>query len=313
MRHKGFVHIFGAAVACALAFLAGGAVHGEQYAVEVTADGVEIRGPAGPMAVYRRTVPEDVALTVDSGGFFHPFNTPAGTPVTGLRPEDHLYHRGVFFAWFEMLGDVPADFWGWGEHAPVEDRVIVSRAIPEVSASDTGASFTAENEWNAGGEVMVNERLSAHAWTEDGAHVLDLEYTVVPTQDITLPQRAFSGFCFRTRIDGGFQPFSPEGPVDRDLPSHVDPDSNWPPQPWYAYTIDIDGVDQPAGAAVVDHPDNPESLWHNQMAIGMLNPVIMALDDVELPAGEPFVLRYHAVTFDGEVPEDLLNRLAEDW
>jgi hypothetical protein len=265
------------------------------------------------MLRYNRVVPEGIELTVESGGFFHPFNTPGGTPVTGLRPEDHRWHRGIFFAWIEMLGEQSADFWGWGRFAPVENRRIVSRAISDVRAEDDGARFVAENDWIAGDAVMLRERLQVFARRMEGVNVLDLAYTLTPTGDLTIPQRAFGGFCFRTRIDGEIQPFSREGPVELSPPEALDPESNWPPQPWYALMIQLSEDESVVGAAVIDHPDNPESTWHNAFGIGMLNPTIAAPGEVRLEAGESFTLRYRAVTFDGPVPAALLDRLAAEW
>lgn len=302
------------AMLAAVVLTLGLGAYAEGYALNVTPERVAVEGADGAeVLVYNRIVPADVELTVDSGGFFHPFNTPEGVAVTGLRPEDHLYHRGIFMAWFEMRGELEADFWGWGEHAPTEDRVIMSRAISEVTAAADEARFTAENDWVAEDTVMVHERLEATVRQMAEGNVADLEYTITPTADTTLPQRAFSGFCFRTRIDGAIQPHDPDGEVDLPPVSHVDPESNWPGRPWYAYTIVLEDEDAEIGAAVIDHPDNPESHWHNSVGIGMLNPVIVSPGEIQLEAGEPFTLRYRAVTFDGDVPVGLLNSLAEEW
>jgi hypothetical protein len=75
-----------------------------------------------------------------------------------------------------------------------------------------------------------------------------------------------------------------------------------------------DGVIVPGvGAAVIDHPDNPESTWHNVSHIGLLNPAIVGAGEIQLPEDKPFTLQYRAVTFDGPVPTSLLNRLATEW
>lgn len=41
--------------------------------------------------------------------------------------------------------------------------------------------------------------------------------------------------------------------------------------------------------------------------------LIVALGDVEMEADVPLILRYRVVTFDGDVPVDVLNELSEDW
>jgi hypothetical protein len=48
--------------------------------------------------------------------------TPSGASLTDVAPADHKHHRGIFLAWFDMHGKKDADFWGWGQFAPVKDR-----------------------------------------------------------------------------------------------------------------------------------------------------------------------------------------------
>lgn len=287
----------------------------DSYTVEVNEQRMTVHGPGdAELLTYNRVIPEqDSALTTESGSYFHPFNTPNGIRVTGLNPEDHLYHRGIFFGWIDMQGEQSADFWGWGRFAPREDRRIVNRSVSQVRADDEGARFVSENDWMAGDTSMVSERLEAHVRQIEGANVLDLTYTVTPSTDITLPRRAFGGFVFRTRIDGEISRFDPDGPVDLPAPHSLEPESNWPPKPWYAYTFDLPEIETVFGGAVIDHPDNPPSTWHNVFTIGLLQPTIVAEGDVQLSADEPLILRYRAVTFDGEVPTARLDRLAAEW
>ena len=67
------------------------------------------------------------------------------------------------------------------------------------------------------------------------------------------------------------------------------------------------------GVAVVDHPNNPPSTWHNLLPIAMVNPCIVAPGAVELKKATPLVLRYRVVVHDGAEPTELLNRLADEF
>ena len=266
-------------------------------------------------AKYQLHKPADVKLPVDSGGYFHPLTTPAGVVVTDVAPADHPHHRGVFLAWVEMHGKKDADFWGWGEHAPIKDRRIVSRGA-RGTTDDKGrlTNMTARNDWVAEGETVLSEALAAVVWTDGPAKatVLDLTYTLTPTSDLTLSRWAFSGFCVRTRGDGKLAAYAPAGEVKLPNPSHVKPESDWPAAPWYGYTLKFDDG-KVAGVAVIDHPQNPPSLWHNHRDVRMLNPCIVAPAEVKLKANEPLVLRYRVVAHDGETPGAELNRLAKEW
>jgi hypothetical protein len=64
------------------------------------------------------------------------------------------------------------------------------------------------------------------------------------------------------------------------------------------------------GVAVIDHPENPPSPWHNLKPIAMLNPCIVAKGPVKLTANQPLHLRYRLVIHDGPPPVALIKQLA---
>lgn len=293
----------------AFALLAGLLVAADDFAVERGEGAVVVKTAAGKEALrYQLVKPPGSKLSVESACYFHPLATPKGVAVTDAAPDDHKHHRGVFLAWVEMHGKKDADFWGWGQHAPKDKRVIANKEIADVR----GGRFRAVNEWAAEGAALVREELEAAISARPDAHVLDLTYTLTADEDLSLSQWAFSGFCVRTRKDGKLEAHNPEGPVKLPAPKHTDPKSNWPAQPWYGYTIVLkDGT--VVGAAVIDHPKNPAATWHNAMSIGMLNPSIVAPGKVTLKAKEPLVLRYRVVAHDGPTPRALLNELAAEF
>lgn len=276
-------------------------------------DAMVIRAGGKEVLRYQLERPADSRLPVESAGYFHPVTTPAGVVVTDVAPPDHPHHRGIFLAWVEMHGKKDADFWGWGEPAPTKGRRIVSRnAAP--GTYDKGAGFNAMNEWVADGERVLTEfampsvRFDAAA----KAYVIDLVYQIQPAADLTLSRWAFSGFCVRTRGDGKLTAYSPAGEVKLPNPSHVKPESDWPDAPWYGYTLKFDDG-KVAGVAVINHPDNPPTLWHNHRDVRMLNPCIVAPAEVKLKANDRLVLRYRVVAHDGETPARELDRLAAEW
>jgi len=283
-----------------------------EFTVEASADAVVVKDRGKEMLRYQLQKPADSKLAVDFACYFHPLTTPSGAVLTDVAPSDHKHHRGIFLAWFDMKGKKDADFWGWGQYAPVKDRVIVNRSVSESQQAGQGIWYDIENDWKAEGQVLLKEELRAMLSRKEGVNVLDLIYQLKPDQDITLPQRAFSGFCLRARKDGKATVEGPDGEVKLAAPQHLKPESDWPAQAWYGYQITLpDGVQ--LGGAVIDHPKNPPSLWHNAASIRMINPCVMASKDVVLKAADPLVLRYRVVAWDGATPRDLVNSLAKDW
>lgn len=259
---------------------------------------------------YRlKALPSD-KLAVESGCFFHPIATPSGVSVTDLAPADHPHHRGVFFGFVEMRGGKhDADFWGWGEHAPKDNRSIAHIKRHEIRSGKTlSISFT--NAWKVGDDVMVDEHLTVTVTPHDDANVLDLEYRLTPREDIRLPRWAFSGFCVRLRKDGKIVYTDKNGVVDRPALSHLKPELDWPAADWYDATVTLKDGKQ-VGVAVVDHPSNPPCSWHNESNIHMLNPCIVAPGEVKLTAGKPLNLSYRLITHDGPAQTKRIEELSK--
>jgi hypothetical protein len=275
--------------------------------------GMVLKTPDGRVVLrYMTKKPANTELTANSVCCFYPVNTPSGQRVVDFAPSDHRHHRGIFLAWHSMKGQKKADFWGWGEWAPTQGRVITNRAIRLVEADSSRARLRIRNDWLVEGEAMIHELLRVSAREEKEAFVIDLDYRLTPTEEVTLDQTAFGGLCVKGRKDGKGVYTSPEGEVKLPNPHYLKPESDWPAADWYDYTIELNGG-KTVGAAVLDHPDNPPTTWHNLAPIAMVNPCIVAPGPVSLKKGEPLRLRYCLVVHDGPTPLELLKQLSSEW
>ena len=281
--------------------------------LETTADAVVVRSSrSGEVVRYVLQKPADSPLAAESACYFHPLRSPSGVVLTDVGPDDHRHHRGVFLAWVEMhsaAGD--ADFWGWGEHAPTKGRRIVNREVRKTTGTGERVGFTARNEWLADDRVVLHEELRTELATREALHVFDLAYSLTAPAELTLSRWAFSGFCVRMRKEN-VAAWDPAGAVKLPPPQHTKPESDWPDRPWYAFTLRGNDARQ-AGVAVLNHSDNPRTLWHNVVSLGMLNPCIVAPAEVKLAPGKSLGLRYRVVTFDGDVPTAKLDAIAREW
>lgn len=316
-RLRSFCHVvvlFFAAVSLAILGPAHGQSAEPSYTLEADEHGQVLRTPDGRVVFrYLTEIPPDSNLAANSACCLYPLQTPAGVRVVDLAPGDHRHHRGVFLAWHSMIvGDAPADFWGWGAHTPTEGRVIRNRSVELVEADDERAVVAVENDWTIDDAVVLEEALMLTVRERESAYVIDMDFTLTPRVDVTLEESAFGGFCVKGRQDGAAAFFGPDGRVDLPAPHHMEPESDWPAAAWYNYVIRLD--EGPAvGVAVIDHPENPPTLWHNIAGIGMTNPCIVALGPVEWEAGEPQSLRYRLIVHDGPSPLALANELSESW
>ena len=281
--------------------------------------------------VYMTKRPDNPNFWANSTCCFHPLFTPSGERITDFAPGDHHHHRGVFLAWhsmtfhrkadFSKLGPLGpthgsdinrADFWGWGQFAPIDKRVITNRDIRLVKADARSAELEIVNDWNIEDQRYLAERTTVGWHEEKGGHVLDLTYQLTPDWDLTLDRTAFGGFCVRARNDGESGYWDPSGKVSRPDPHYSAPDLNWPDRDWYAYSITLRSGKQ-IGCAVVNHASNPPTTWHNPRYVWMVNPTIVAERPVEIPQGRMLVLKYRVIVFDGAPQAELINQLSNAW
>lgn len=244
-----------------------------------------------------------------SACYFHPLSSPKGVDLTEVAPKDHPHHRGIFFGFVETHGAKDADFWGWGQPAPIKDRRIVN-----VAAKFDGPWVLLANEWRAEDTVVARERVMVRLTTAEGIRSLDYRALVEVDQPLTISRWAFSGFAVRAKKEGILSVEGPEGSVNLKPPSHLKPESNWPDAAWYGFQY-VDGGIAVAGRPAPllpagGDPENPPQSWHVVKGIGLLNPAPQAVAPLTIEPGKSLKLAYRVMTWDGPTPREALNKLA---
>lgn len=261
---------------------------------------------------YQLAQPFGSGISVPSVGYFHPLYTPGGIAVTEVGPDDHRHHRGVFFGWVEMSGAEKADFWGWGEHAPIKGRRIVNKRI-ETSLPGLGYTrFRSVSEWQVEGAPMVNEDLRAGVALLEGATVLELTVQFSVAAPVTLARWGFGGFAVRLRKNAQIQAIGPDGAVTLPPPKHTDPETNWPDAPWYGLHSKYPDGKQ-STVVVVGRHTHPPTTWHVVSGLGLINPSITGPGPLVLEPDKPLVLRYRVMAFDGPPKPAVIAKLADSW
>jgi hypothetical protein len=303
-----------------------------RYTLEPVTYGMQLKTPDGRVVFeYMTKKPDDAGLTSPSAACFHPVNTPSGERVTNLAPNDHPHHRGMYIAWHDAEFRQPldparrtptsalygwnitkADFWGWGEYAPREGRIIQNRDVKLTSADGARAQIEVHNDWNVNGRKMADETTQATVAEREGVYVIDIAFRLGVMVDYQLNKQSFSGFNFQARKDGQSHYTSAGGVVMLPDAHYSVPELNWPGAPWYGYAVTLDGG-KTVGAAVLDHPSNPPTTWHESRGLWMLNPNIAALGPMTIRTTAPLTLHYRVVVHDGDTPTALVNKLSDEW
>ena len=249
--------------------------------------------------------------------YIHPLYGLDGAVLTEDFPEDHLHHRGIFWAWHQVLiGDKPiGDAWEcknfvWDvqsvEHRQKDDGVLVLEA----------QTFWQSPVWtdaNGKQEPFVSEEtiLTIHP-KANRYRVIDIEISLlalVPELKIggSEDEKGYGGFSVRMKLPEDIQFTSTAG--------RVTPTTNAVSAgPWMAISGSLAADGGKAGVVIMEHPNNPrpKDQWILREARSMQNPVYPGRNPVAVSDQEPTVLRYRLVVYQGDLSEEEIDGLYEE-
>ena len=230
--------------------------------------------------------------------YFHPVYGLDGEVLTGDFPQDHVYHRGIYWAWPHIkLGEREYEL--WTARGELEQR-FVRWTAKEATAS--GAKLTAENGWFVGDKQLVREEVSAHVLpAAAGGRVLDVTLSWTPLEEpLTLrgaEGKSYGGFNVRfaprTRptITVPEQAELPGGALSRE--GRVAADLLMTRLPWVDVAGDFALSQGQSGAAIFVHPQHRDfpPTWMARH-YGLVSVGWPGTEEQTFPPGQPITCRY---------------------
>ena len=268
-----------------------------------------------PILTYQ-LAPRSLEGRATRSNYLHPVMDLDGEVITEDFPSDHIHHRGVFWAWHQLLldGESIADPWicqgmRWLEP---EDGAqwITTRSGPE------RASITVTHEWAVEGsprpspvQRVLREVMTVTAGASRGRYrILDFDLTLRALVDqLALggsdDAKGYGGFSPRIRLaeDVAFQ--GDRGPIE---PRRIAVEGG----PW----VDVRGSFGPrkGGVAIMVHPTHPNYplRWILRERSSMQNAQWPGRRPVPLSRAMPLHLRYRMVIHRGDLA---LSELRMIW
>jgi hypothetical protein len=280
-------------------------LHGEHIAV-AAANGTEIL-----RYVYR----PDPDPFESRKPYAHPLRTLAGHTVTGYRPNDHRWHKGLQMTASHLSGQ---NFWGGNSYVHGEgyrrlpERVGSMRhdGFSAFTVRDDRLAVTEELTWveNGGEEWAREERgLTVHSVDEEtGSWALDWSIRLTNTRSAPLvfgsPTTAgremagYTGLQWRGPRDfTGGTVFAPGTDAEKLMGSQG---------PWLAFTTEHDEVDAHSTVVFAHAPENEVAVHESHWFVRSEPFPTVAFswaffDEFALAPGESFGYRYRVVIADG--------------
>ena len=247
---------------------------------------------------------KDEPKNLDKGrtNYFHPVYLPDGTEITENAPADHLHHRGIFWAWHQILidGRKIGDEW-------MMDRFIQDvKSVEFARLPDGIGSFKTLVNWKSpdyedGSKAFMEERASILFFPQKKNYrVIQFEISLKALVDhLELggsdDVKGYGGFSVRMKLPGDVSFSSSTGAVEPQNEAVKAGDN-----------MDISGSlakdGGHGGVLIYSSNDFPTAdQWILRKEKSMQNAVWPGRKPVAISTTEPIVLRYAVVLYSGEI------------
>lgn len=234
--------------------------------------------------------------------YIHPITAPDGNGVlTEFSPAHHKHQTGLYWGLKKVNGrdyfmNWQGDYW----------RRISARAI-EANGPKVKWQMAYDLLDEKGGAILTETQTWSMHET-DGKFFLDLEWRGEAKTDVTLEKFYVGGLFlrmpWREGIDG--EVINADGKRNSEAEGQR---ANW-----NDIGIQIDGREDKAHIAILDHPDNAgfPIAWRvdNELGIG---PSRQILGDWSIQKGKTEVIRYRLIIYTGEFNHDAITRLWKEY
>lgn len=280
-------------------------------AITMSAHGVDL---------FRYTYEPEIAESECRAPFFHPLRDLSGQVVTGNRPHDHRWHKGLAMTASHLSGQ---NFWGGGSYVHGTGYVdlpnvgsLRHQGFPEF-VTPGNPRFTEEVDWiSADGEKWIEERRDVTvrdvdpadgSWAlEFGTELRNVRGSALEFGSPTVFGRELAGYCgffWRgPRAFTGGQVLASDGQEGPELMGRT--------ADWLAFVGTHDEVSRSSTLLFLPDKstvDNRPHWFVRTFPFPVVNPSLAFFEPTELTDGDTMTLRYRLVIADEAWDRDRLE------
>jgi len=254
--------------------------------------------------------PKDKGGEYSRCNYIHPLYGSDGTRLTEDFPADHLHHRGLFWAWHQILIDnIPVSD-GW-ELKNFQQKVA---SVEFIRLHELGILTTIVNWssplWKNGTEAYLQEKTKITMYPLTGNYRrMDFEIQLKALTDrLSIggsdDEKGYSGFSVRLKLPTDVQFSGINGSVE---PVNTAVDAG--------NIMNISGSflkdGKKGGLAIWSNPENPDpsTLWILRNSASMQNAAFPGRHAVSIPFDQPLTLKYSVLVYLGELTPQQINRV----
>ena len=287
-------------------------IAGQGLSISEDADGIIIYEDKDTVLYYQLSTKSKDGIA-PRANYIHPLYNLRGNIITEDFPADHLHHRGVFWAWHQVVvdGQPVMDTW---DCSNISWR---SRLVDQYQSTVDGSlNFTINSEWyttepNDAYEAypLLQEHSTVTIYpTNKGLRIIDIGiYLHAEVDNLSiggsLDEKGYGGFSARIKMPSDLHFISGD--------EKVQPKNNQVvAKRWMRFHGSFDPDYPPSGMVIIQHPNNPGSVnsWILRSSGSMQNAVFPGNSLYPIGRIEPTTLKYRIILYDGWLDEDEIEQ-----
>jgi hypothetical protein len=246
--------------------------------------------------------------------YIHPLYGPDGTRLTEDFPLDHLHHRGVFWAWHQIIIDNKPISDGW-ELKNFQQKVtsiefLLKKGIGLLNTTTEWKSPL----WENGTKAYLKENTSVTIHPRTGNYRrIDFEIRLKALTDrLSIggsdDEKGYSGFSARLKLPLDVT-FSGENGLIEPINTAVEAGNS----------MNINGAflngDKQGGVAIWSDPTNPapSTSWIIRKSASMQNAAFPGRKPVAIPFDQQLVLKYSLLVYQGEMSPKQIKKAVKPF
>ena len=296
----------------------------ENFSVVENKDTIKITRGSNPVLTYHKTdvePPKGADPLYRRSGFIHPLHSPKGAELTGIHPDDHYHHLGLWHAWVKcVINGEEIDFWNLKKG---KGRVRYAKTIKLIE-DDNRAGFVVQQEHVAflgkknAETVILRETFKVVASLKENTYLIDYETVQENVSKFTLELPAYRY----------------GGPIAYRAPHHWDKnnsdylsskgktriDGHETRSEWCSFSGVVPKGEGVVSLAILGHPKNHDApqrmrVWPPKSNNGAIffNYVPIQENSWAIEPGKKSIMRYRLVATDSKPDPKALNALWENY
>jgi len=287
--------------------------YGQHFTTIKSDEGIEMLENRKKVLFYQ-VRPKSVDGKYERAGFIHPLYSLNEKSLTEDMPKDHPYHRGIFWAWHQIIWNNRQIADGW-----ISENISWEPAKVEVHKKKKSVTLDSEMLWKSVLEhnisiAIVKEHTEIRVYRSTRrSRTIDFDIQLFALKDNLKiggsdDEKGYGGFCLRLKLPDDISFISTGTEViPRETAVHAGP--------WMDFTGSFDGKDSAKiGVAVFPNDSNPAPLqeWILRKKESMQNIVYPGRTPVEL-SKNGLRLRYRLIIHDNKIESSELENLYREY